>query len=226
MSVQYAVRRSRELLKTLPQRLVVCHLGAGCSVTAVADGRSVDTSMSFTPLEGLMMGRRSGSVDPGLLLYLLNHQAITVTEIDEALNERSGLLGVSGVSSDMRAIVAAAGDQQAALACAMFAHRLVGAIGAMVATLHGLDALVFTGGIGEHSPWVRQAVTDAFGYAGLRLDGLRNATPTEDIDVAADDSAVHVLVVAAREDLAVLDEVRRLLYPTLRRSGPASPERD
>jgi acetate kinase len=227
LSVQFAVRRVRELLGTVPRRLVVCHLGAGCSVTAVADGRSVDTSMGFTPLEGLMMGRRSGSVDPGLLLHLLSRRAVAVAELNEALNERSGLLGVSGVSSDMRAIVAAAdaGDQQAALACAMFAHRLVGAVGSMVATLHGLDALVFTGGIGEHSLRVRQTVADAFGYAGLRLDGPRNAAPTGDMDVAADDSAVHVLVVAAREDLAILGEVRRLLYPPPGGLGPASTER-
>lgn len=227
LSVQYAVRRGRELLGTVPRRLVVCHLGAGCSVTAVADGRSVDTSMGFTPLEGLMMGRRSGSVDPGLLLHLLSRRAVTATELDEALNERSGLLGVSGQSSDMRAIVAAAdaGDQQAALARAMFAHRLVGAIGSMIATLHGLDALIFTGGIGEHSPWVRQAVADAFGYAGLRLDAARNARPTVDMDVAADDSAVRVPVVAAREDLAVLGDVRRLLYPPPGLPGATSSER-
>ncbi|GIW07489.1 MAG: hypothetical protein KatS3mg060_2294 [Dehalococcoidia bacterium] len=116
---------------------------------------------------------------------------MTVDELDEALNERSGLLGVSGISADMRAVMAAAdaGDEHAALARAMFAHRLVGAVGAMLAALGGLDALVFTGGIGEHSPWVRQAVADAFGYAGLQLDGTRNAAPTGDIDVAAADSA-------------------------------------
>ena len=217
LSAQYAVRRSRELLGTVPRRLVVCHLGAGCSVTAVAHGHSVDTSMGFTPLEGLMMGRRSGSVDPGLLLHLLNRSAVTPAQLDEALNERSGLLGVSGVSADMRAVVAAAeaGDRQAALARAMFAHRLVGTVGAMAAVLGGLDALVFTGGIGEHSPWVRRAVADAFGYAGLRLEGPRNAAPTGDMDVAADDSAVPVLVVRAREELTILGEVRRLLFPTL-----------
>ena len=223
LSVQYAVRRSRELLGQLPRRLVVCHLGAGCSVTAVAAGRSVDTSMGFTPLEGLMMARRSGSVDPGLLLHLLGRRGVTVDELDEALNERSGLLGVSGISADMRAVVAAAeaGDAQAALARAVFAHRLVAAVGAMVAALGGLDALVFSGGIGEHSPWVRQAVADALGYAGLRLDGGRNAAPDGDVDVAADGSTVRALVVAAREDLAVLGEVRRLLYPTLPRAERA-----
>lgn len=227
LSVEYAVRRSRELPGTVPRRLVVCHLGAGCSVTAVADGRSVDTTMGFTPLEGLMMARRSGSVDPGLLLYLLSHKAITVAELDDALNERSGLLGVSRLSSDMRAIMAAAdaGDPRAALARTMFAHRLVGAVGSMVATLRGLDALVFTGGIGENSPWVRQSVADPFGFTGLRLDETRNAAPTGDTDVAAAGSAVHVLVVAAREDLVILGEVRRLLYPALGHPGPSPADR-
>jgi acetate kinase len=217
LSVQYAVRRSGELQGAVPRRLVVCHLGAGCSVTAVADGRSVDTSMGFSPLEGLMMGQRSGSVDPGLLLHLLGQRAVAVAELDEALNERSGLLGVSGVSADMRDIVAAAdaGNERAMLAQSMFIHRLIGAVGSMVAILGGLDTLVFTGGIGEHSPRIRRAVADTFGYAGLRIDDVRNASPTGDVDVATDDSAVRVLVVMAREDLAVLGELRRLLYPTL-----------
>ena len=196
---------------------MVCHLGAGCSVTAVMEGQSVDTSMGFTPLEGLMMGQRAGSVDPGLLVHLLGRRAVTVAELEEALNEQSGLLGVSGISADMRAVVAAAdaGDRWAALAQAMFLHRLVGAVGGMVAVLGGLDALVFTGGIGEHSSWVRRAVAGALGYAGLRLDEARNASPTGDADVAADDSTVRALVVAAREELAILGELRRLLYPTL-----------
>ena len=215
LSVQYAVRRSRELLGALPPRLVVCHLGAGCSVTAVAEGRSVDTSMGFTPLERLMMACRSGSIDPGLLLYLLEHRAVALQELDDALNERAGLLGVSGISADLRAVMAAAdaGDRWAALAYAMFVHRLIAMVGAMVAVLGGIDALVFTGGIGEHSPRVRQAVAVALGYAGLRLDAARNAAPRGDSDVAAPGSAVRGLVVAAREDLTILDEVRRLVYP-------------
>src|SRR5205823_7912606 len=130
LSVQYAVRRSRELLGVLPRRLVVCHLGAGCSVTAVLEGRSVDTSMGFTPLEGLMMARRSGSVDPGLLLYLLRSNKVSVAELEATLNGRSGLLGVSALSADLRVIVEAAqsGNARAALACDMFVHRVVGAI--------------------------------------------------------------------------------------------------
>src|SRR6266511_1882139 len=163
-----------------------------------------------------MMGRRSGSVDPGLLLHLLTRRGVAAAELDAALNERSGLLGVSGMSADMRAVMAAADaeDRDAELARSMFAHRLVGVVGAMVAALGGLDGVVFTGGIGEHSPWVRRAVGDAFGFAGLRLEESRNAAASGDADVAADDSAVRALVVAAREDLTILGEVRRLLFPT------------
>jgi acetate kinase len=191
LSVQYALGRATELLGAQPGRLIVCHLGAGCSITAVANGRSVDTSMGFTPLEGLMMARRSGSVDPGLLVYLLAHQGVSVSELDRALNERSGVDGVSGVSADMREVLAAAdqGNARAQLARDMFVHRVVSTIGAMAATLDGVDALVFTGGIGEHSAAIRDAV-------GARLGFLR---PFE------------LLVIPAREDLSILREVVRVL---------------
>jgi acetate kinase len=213
LSVQYAVRRAKDLLGQLPARLVVCHLGAGCSVTAVADGRSVDTSMGFTPLEGLMMARRAGSVDPGLLLYLLGRKGVSVAEMDTALNQRSGLLGVSGVSVDLREILSAAArsHRRAQLAISMFVHSVVATVGAMVAVLGGLDTVVFTGGIGEHSSLIREQVTGAFGYLGARLDASANAIASSDADVATQDSAVRVLRVTAREDLAVLAEVKRLL---------------
>jgi acetate kinase len=200
-------------LGEVPRRLVVCHLGAGCSVTAVQEGRSVDTSMGFTPLEGVMMATRSGSLDPGLLLYLQQHQGISVAALDDALNDRSGLLGVSGVAADLRAVLAAAdgGNERARLAYAMFIHGLVRMVGAMVAVLGGVDALVFTGGIGEHSPRVRRDVVASFASAGVRLDATANEAPAGDVDVAPSDAAVRVLVVAAREDLAVLWEVKRLL---------------
>jgi|SRR5579859_2128298 len=191
LSVEYALGRATELLGSQPARLVVCHLGAGCSITAVAGGHSVDTSMGFTPLEGLMMARRSGTVDPGLLLYLLAHQGISLSELDQALNERSGLEGVSGVSADMREVLEAAdaGNTRAALARDMFVHRVVSTIGAMAATLNGLDALVFTGGIGEHSQVIRDAVTTRLGYL----------------------EPFQLLAIPAREDLSILRAVVRVL---------------
>ena len=159
-----------------------------------------------------MMATRSGSLDPGLLLYL-QQQGVSVADLDTTLNDRSGLLGVSGVAGDLRAVLAAAdgGDERARLAYAMFIHGLVRMVGAMVAVLGGVDALVFTGGIGELSPRVRRDVVAAFASAGLRLDAAANEAPAGDMDVAPGDVAVRVLVVAAREDLTVLWEVKRLL---------------
>jgi acetate kinase len=213
LSVSYAIERVRELLGDVPRRVIVCHLGAGCSVTAVGGGSSISTSMGFTPLEGVMMAQRSGSVDPGLLLYLMTKQGLRADELDEGLNERSGLLGVSGVSADMRQVLAAAeaGHERARLARDMFVQRIVSCIGAMVASLGGLDALVFTAGIGEHSAPVREAVCDAFGYLGLRIDRVANQASLPDRDIALSDSAVRVLLVAAREDLSILRQVRRVL---------------
>lgn len=212
LSVEYAVGRASELLGQQPHRLVVCHLGAGCSITAVADGQSVDTSMGLTPLEGVMMARRSGSVDPGLLLHVLTRKGVDAAALDHALNEESGLEGVSGVSADLRQVLAAAsaGNQRARLAVDVFVHRLVSTLGGMVATLGGLDALVFTGGIGEHSALVRQAVCAPLGYLGLRLGDDLNEAAT-DRDIAAAGSAVRVLVISAREDLSILRQVVRVL---------------
>jgi len=222
LSGSYSVSRGAALLGGVPARLVVCHLGSGCSITAVREGRSADTSMGFTPLEGVMMGTRSGSVDPGLLLYLQTKQGVSVSELDDTLNDRSGLLGVSGVAGDLRKVQSAidAGDAQAALSYEMFVYSLVRTAGAMIGVLGGLDALVFTGGIGEHSARVRHDVCQALGYVGVVLRPQEpDATPSDgggqapsgDRDIAAPDSRVRVLVIAAREDLSVLGEVRRLL---------------
>jgi acetate kinase len=215
LSVQYAVQRATDMLGSLPARLVVCHLGAGCSITAVAAGRSVDTTMGFTPLEGLMMAVRSGSVDPGLLLYLLRDKNVGVQELEATLDGHSGLLGTSGVSADLRAIIEAAqsGHERAQLAIDMFVHRVVGAVGGMIGVLRGLDTLVFTGGIGENSPLIRQRVAESFGYLGLRLGPGPGAAVSSDVDIALPESAARVLVIAAREDLAILTEVERLLWP-------------
>jgi len=213
LSVSYAVERTRELLGVLPARMIVCHLGAGCSVTAVADGRSQSTSMGFTPLEGVMMAQRSGSLDPGLLLYLIDRHKMDPAELDRALNQRSGLLGVSGVSADMRQVLAAAdaGHERARLARDMFVDRLVSTIGGMVATFRGLDVLVLTGGIGEHSAYIRQVACNALVYLGLHLDTDLNAAATTDASISLANSAVRVLVIAAREDLAILRIVKRVL---------------
>jgi acetate kinase len=213
LSVQYAMRRVGELLGSVPARLVVCHLGSGCSVSAVADGRSVDTSMGFTPLEGLMMGRRSGSVDPGLLLHLLSRRGLDVAGLDAGLNEQSGLLGVSGISADLRKVQEAIerGEALARLAVDMFVHRLVATVGGMVAVLGGLDGLIFTGGIGEHSAPIRAAVASRLAHLGIQLDAEANACASADADVTTAASAVRVLVVTAREDLTVLAEVKQAL---------------
>jgi acetate kinase len=225
LSVSYAVERTQALLGHLPDRLVVCHLGAGCSVTAVERGRSIATSMGFTPLEGVMMVQRSGSIDPGLLLYLMTQQGVPAEEIQRALNDASGLLGVSGVSADLREVqrAAEAGNARAELAITMFVHRLVLCVGGMIAALNGLDALVFTGGIGEHSARVRGSVCNALAYLGVRLlepstslPGVRLAprasdSPAIDTDISEPTSPVRVLVIAAREDLAVLRQLNRIL---------------
>jgi acetate kinase len=212
LNVEYTVQRAHELLGSRPSRLVVCHLGAGCSITAVKDGQSVDTSMGFTPLEGIMMAERSGSVDPGLLLHLLTRGFTQPEQLERVLNHESGLVGVSGLSSDMRKILAAAdaGNRRARLARDIFVHRAVASVGAMAASLRGLDALVFTAGIGEHSAPIRAEICKAFRYIGLRLDSARNSNAAPDTDVAARASAVRVLVVAAREDLTIVRKVKHL----------------
>ncbi len=212
---QYCAQRAAQLLgKNLNSlKLVTCHLGNGCSLAAIREGRSVDTTMGFTPLEGLMMGTRSGSVDPGILTYLMREKHFSGQQLDEVLNHKSGLLGVSGVSSDMRQILAASknGDEPAKMARAKLAldiyiHRLRSGIGAMIAVLGGVDALVFTAGVGENSPEVRAAVCDNFAFLGLKLDQDKNAaSPLEpplknDKDISASDAAVRVLVIHAEED--------------------------
>jgi len=214
ISVQYATRRSAELLKTPASelRLIVCHLGNGASVTAVSGGKSVDTSMGLTPLEGLMMGTRSGSIDPSILVYLIRRHGYTADQIDDILNRQSGLLGVSGNSGDMREILNAiqAGNERALLAYNIYAHRLVREIGAMLAVLGGVKALVFTGGVGENCAPLRKQVCEQFDFLGLKLDAAKNAAPELDQNIAASDSRVQVLVIGADEDWEIACECHRL----------------
>ena len=190
-------------------RLVVCHLGGGCSVTAVRDGRSVDTTMGFTPLEGVPMATRAGSVDPGALVYLLRHH-LSVEGLDFALEHESGLAGLSGLSGDVRELEASE-QPSARLALDVFTYRIATAVGAMAVALDGLDALVFTAGIGENSTAVRGAVCTRLRFLGVELDPAANASAQPDAVVSASSSAVRVMVLEAREDLVAAREARRLL---------------
>jgi acetate kinase len=210
LSVQYAVEQTSRLLGRTPAKLIVCHLGSGCSITAVANGRSIDTTMGFSPLDGVMMATRSGSLDPGLLLYLQARCGVGLKELRDALANRSGLLGVSGVSGDLRRVLAAADESlpRARLAYDRFILTLRRAVGAMAGVLDGVEALVFTGGIGENSARVRADVSAALAFAGLRLQ--TDTRESGDRLISASDSHVSALVVQAREDLVILDGVLRL----------------
>jgi acetate kinase len=211
LSVQWAAERAPELLGgTHAPRLVVCHLGGGCSITAVRDGRSIDTTMGFSPLEGVPMTTRSGSVDPGALLYMQRQHGLSVEELDHALNEESGLKGLSGSTGDVRDLEAAPEDEDARLALTVYSHRIAGSVAAMAASLGGLDALIFTAGVGEHSAGVRAAVCARLAFLGVDLDADLNERSAPDGDIASSESAVRVLVIPAREELVVSRAVRAL----------------
>ncbi len=215
ISHQYCSQRAAQILgrDVASGRLITCHLGNGCSLAAIKNGRSIDTTMGFTPLEGLMMGSRSGSVDPGILFYLLQYCNYSVEKLDHILNKASGLKGISGVSSDMREVREAMsqGNSRAQLAWDIYVHRLRSGIGAMLTSLGGLDVLVFTAGVGEHSPEIRQAACEALGFLGLKLDLEKNQQHPMDEDIATPDSAVRVLVIHTQEDWAIAGQCWQLL---------------
>ena len=210
LSHAYAARRVAELAgrPSADLRIVSCHLGAGASLAAIAGGRSVDTTMGFTPLDGLVMATRAGSVDPGLLLWLIEHRRVPPAELSDALEHRSGLTGLAG-TGDMRELLARE-DAEARTALAVYVHRLRGLVAAMAAALDGLDALAFTGGVGEHAPAVRAAAADGLGFRGVALDAVRNDAATADADIGAAGAAVRTFVVTAREDLEIARQVRAL----------------
>lgn len=225
LSHSYAARRAAELSGSDSRelRVISCHLGAGASLCASQGGRSVDTTMGFTPLEGLVMATRSGSVDPGLLLWLLTAGGLSPEDVSRKLQENSGLAGLSGGSGDMRDVLAAreSGDEQAQLAFDVYIHRLVREVAAMAASLHGLDILVFTGGVGEHAPTVRAAAAERLGFLGVAVDPERNAAATGgEASVGAPDAPVATLVVEAREDLEIARHTRALLAGTDARATP------
>ncbi len=214
LSHAYASRRAAEMLGRHADglRLVTCHLGAGASLAAVADGRSVDTTMGFTPLEGLVMATRSGSVDPGLLLWLLEHTDLSAHEMASALEHESGLLGLAG-TPDMPDVLDRSrnGDENAALAFDVYLHRLRAGIASMAAAMDGLDAVVFTGGVGENAPEVRAGAAGGLGFLGVALDPGANTDAAGDAEITGPDARVRTLVIAAREDLEIARQTRAIL---------------
>jgi len=226
LSHAYCSQRAAQMLdrSLTGLRVITCHLGAGASLAAVRDGRSIDTTMGFTPLEGLVMATRSGTVDPGLVLWLEEHEHLSPHEVATALEQRSGLTALAG-TGDMRKIEAAAdrGDPDAVLAIDVYIHRLVGGIGAMSAATGGVDVLVFTGGVGEHSPNVRRRAVDRLGYLGLAIDIPLNHTIHDDADITAAGATSQTLVITAREDLQIAGEARRVLGPQQPRSPAPAP---
>ena len=213
LSHAWVARRTPELLgrSSGGLRIVSCHLGAGASLCAIAGGISVDTTMGFTPLEGLVMATRSGSVDPGMLLWLAEHEQLSASELADALEHRSGLYGLAG-SADMREILegVARGDPDSRLAIDVYVHRLRGAVAAMAASLGGLDALVFTGGVGERSPEVRARAAAGLGFLGVELDEELNARQT-DGQIGSATAAAAAVVLRAREDIEIARQVRATL---------------
>jgi acetate kinase len=212
LSHAYCARRAAEIAGLDAPRIVSCHLGAGGSLAAVVDGRCVDTTMGFTPLEGLVMATRSGTVDPGLVLWLEEHEHLSPHEVATALEQRSGLLALAG-TGDMREVEAAArrGDPDALLAIDVSVHRLAGAIGSMAVAAGGLDVLAFTGGVGEHSALVRRRAAERLAFLGVAVDPRCNDVAEGDADITASGATVRTVVVTAREDLRIAYEARMLL---------------
>lgn len=213
LSHAYAARRGAQVAGLDPQtcRAVTCHLGAGASLCAVEGGRSVDTTMGFTPLEGLVMATRSGTVDPGLVLWLIDHEGLSPAAVQDALEHQSGLAGLARVGDgDMRTVLKSAddGDADARLALDVYVHRLAAAVAAMAAALGGLDLLVFTGGVGEHAPQVRTQTASKLGFLGVAVsdDGQ-----TADADLSAPGASARTVVVTAREDVEMARQARALL---------------
>lgn len=215
ISHSWCAERGSELLgpRAGSRRFVTCHLGNGASATASRGATAVATTMGFTPMEGLMMGSRSGSVDPGILLAVERDHGVTAAALEDALNHGSGLLGVSGISSDFREVSDAAqsGHARARLALDIYADRVRASVGSLATALGGIDALVFTGGVGENAAPLRAAVCEGLAFMGLCLDPAANAACRPDADVATHESPASILVIHAREELVIARETRRVL---------------
>ena len=186
-------------------KIITCHLGNGCSITAVKDGLCYDTSMGFTPLDGFMMGTRTGTLDPSALTFIAEKENLTPADINRICNKESGVLGVSGVSNDNRDVAAAAenGNHRAQLAIDMQRYQILKFVGSYIAAMNGVDAIVFTGGIGENDGALRKAVCENLAYLGLKIDDQKNAIRGEEVKISTDDSKVNVYVIPTNEELAI-----------------------
>ncbi|MEE9287951.1 MAG: acetate/propionate family kinase, partial [Bacteroidota bacterium] len=215
ISHSYVSRRAAEILgKSLEVlRMATCHLGNGCSIAAIKGGVSIDTTMGFTPLEGLLMGSRSGDIDPSVILYIMGKEGLGLAEASALLNKHSGLVGISGVSSDMREIIEEMKNQnrRATTAFDIFCYRITKYLGAYAAAMGGLDAIVFTGGIGENSPDVREACVTSLSFLGINLDRSKNESEDKEKIITTSQSKTAVLVVPTNEELVIALETMRIV---------------
>jgi len=208
-----AIRAAQILKKPLRHiKIITCHLGNGCSITAVKNGRAIDTSMGFTPLEGLIMGTRCGDIDPAIVFYLMDKEKLTVEEINDLLNKKSGLLGISGVSNDMRDVYKAAreGNKRAKLAFDVFVHRIQKYIGTYSVSMNGVDAIVFTAGIGENHAPTRKAVCKKLKFLGIKIDPKKNLSKVKEKIITVPESKIKVMTVPTNEELMIARDTERI----------------
>ncbi len=209
-SHRYVSRRASELLGRDDLKTVTCHMGNGSSVAAVKNGISVDTSMGFTPLEGVPMGTRSGNIDPAIIEYLMNRENLTSAQVLDILNKKSGMLGVSGVSSDFRDLLASA-NPRAEYALDLFTYSVKKTVGAFAAAMDGCDALVFTAGVGENNPSIRKRISEGLDFMGLVLDDEKNQAARGECVISADGSPSKILVIPTDEELVIADDTREIV---------------
>ena len=213
-SHQYVSQRAAALVgrPLADLKTISCHLGNGASITAVKGGQSVETSMGFTPLEGLIMGTRSGDIDPAIIFYMMKELGMSADDVNQILNKESGVYGISGVSSDFRDLekAVAAGNERAALALKTFYYQVVKYVGAYAAVMNGVDTIVFTAGLGENSREAREIICQDLGYLGVKLDADKNNTGSKEAEISADNSAVKVFVIPTNEELMIARDTMRI----------------
>lgn len=212
----YVSRRAAELAgrPVEDMKIITCHLGNGCSIDAVRYGYAVETSMGFTPLEGLIMGTRTGDIDAAAVLYIMKKEGITAEKMDTLLNKKSGLLGITGISSDMREIIEASqnGNERAKMALDMYCYRIKKYISAYTGILGGLDALVFTAGVGENSPLVRSKACEGLSFLGIDIDEYKNNAVRDETEISKDGSSVQVFVIPTNEEIVIAREAEMLCH--------------